>query len=245
MEDLDEVDAAAALALLRGRVESAQEAQERCAELLRAQLELAQEQRAPPNEPIPGDARARGAMLLLLDDERLRDLFLQTARTPANWARLRPLFGAPPFHFLRPQDSNVLRAAGFARGRKNMAYEEAGRAASYAQFGAGQLEDDLNRKYRFHQLTDQLPGIDFLAAHGDKNVLLQVRLPRRGQRQSAAKARRVPFPRPGERLALQNTQQLLRARGLKSSPSALVKVRRLVPREEGAHTALLLVSPES
>ncbi len=245
MEELDEADTAAALVLLQSRVDNAHEARERCAQLLQTQLELAQEQRPPPNEPIAGDSRARGAMLLLLDDERLRELFLQTARKPSNWARLRPLFGAPPFHFLRPHDTDALRAAGFARNRKNMAYDDSGRAASYAQFGAGQLKDDMDRKYRFHQLADRLPGTDTLATFAGQNVPLQVRLPKRSLRRAQYKERaaRVPFPRVGERLHLQNTRQLLTARGIKRASDAEVIVKRLIPREEGAHTALMMVSP--
>jgi hypothetical protein len=176
-----------------------------CRELIVAQVDKAVAQSARPNASISGDSAARAAFLLLLPDEQKRALFLETARRTESWPRIRPLFGAPPFAFLRPEDAGMLRAAGFANKRANMAYERGGMTANIGQFGPGQLQDEHTREYRLaprvSSMQDPLPGGDFFeAVKGD--LLLQVKVQRRSKSekqqlfQSIFK-KRLFFPQPG------------------------------------------------
>ena len=80
-------------------------------------------EKARPNESITGDAYVRTAFQTVLSNQHQRELFLETASVPQNWPRLKPLFGAPPYHFLFADDANMLRATGVSRGRVNMVYD--------------------------------------------------------------------------------------------------------------------------
>jgi hypothetical protein len=223
-----------------------------CEELVQTQLNRAKLLKPPPNVGIAGDSAARTALLLLLPDDVQRRLFLKTAQNSAHWPRLRSLFGAPPFHFLRPEDGQLLRAAGFARGRSNMSYEEAGRVANVAQF-ASQFVDAAKREYRMTQqntaLSDPLPDTDTFK--GARELLLQVKVPKRSlpQKQMLMKSihkEQLFFPQPGEKIQLRATQKMLRARGLPVSearPVVDMVVKALKPRALNAHTANLLVRP--
>ena len=104
---------------------------------------------AAPNAAIPGDSGARNAFLCLLTNEAQRAVFVDVMRDPRAWARARSLVGAPPFHFLRPNDAGMLNAGGFAANRVHMAQEGGSLGIPpYQTFGPGQLRDELGRTYR-------------------------------------------------------------------------------------------------
>ena len=124
------------------------EAVEHLHELMDAQVTKALDLGAPANAACPGDAAARNTFYTLLPDVQQRLVFVRLAGQMRAWPRLRPLFGAPPYGFLRPEDAGLLRAAGIAQGRANMTHDAVQAAASYTQFGAGQLTDELAREYR-------------------------------------------------------------------------------------------------
>ena len=65
------------------------------------------------NEPIERDALCRANILTLLLADQQRMLFMKTAKNSAAWQRIKPLFGVPPYHFLRTEDAGMLRAGGF------------------------------------------------------------------------------------------------------------------------------------
>ena len=144
------------------------------------QVDLALAEGNTPNESRAGDAAVRDYILLLLPEAEQRRLFLQTAGSPRAWPRLKPLFGAPPYNFLKPQDAGLLRAGGFAVGRKNMVYDDPSRIANQAQFGPGQMVDEYTREYRVVQGDNTtegtlLPGVDVLQRKGG-DLHLQVRI---------------------------------------------------------------------
>ena len=223
-----------------------------CEELVHKQLLLAKERNPNANVSLPGDAASRAAFLLLLPDQLQRELFSKTARDPTSWPRIRTLFGAPPFHFLMPEDAGMLRAAGFARNRTNMTYETAGRAASSAQFGAGQLVDGALREYRVAaqgsaQKDDPLPSKELFLKAGTGAVTLQVKVPKRSLKDKrelmhSIDKHRLFFPQVGETIELQETKRMLQIRKLRQPSKVCVLVKALAPRSQGAQTASLLVT---
>lgn len=232
-------------------VNSTREAYLICKQLIEEQLEKSRIERSLPNVGIAGDASARNAVLLLLTDLQQRTLFLHVAENRQNWSRLRPLFGAPPYHFLRPQDAAMFAASGFAKGRINMAYDDVKTAASTAQFGPGQLVDEYGREYRVsgeadQTYTDLLPGNAYFNAKRD-NIFLQVKIRKQSKAKKLALMRsedrkQVLFPRPGEVLTLRESRGLLSARGASESTPTDLRVRALFPRGLGSSTAGLLLS---
>ena len=220
--------------------------------LMDAQLERAFELRPPPNAVMPGDGAARGMLLLLLPEPMMRDVFLEVARTRAAWPRLRPLFGAPPYHFLLPQDGGTLRAGGFARDRERMAYEEAGRIANVAQFAA-QFVDPYTREYRVvvrdpHD-GDHVPGVRQVRELRENSLRMQVKIRKRNRavkRQLARgdTKRQLFFPRVGEVIELRESRPLQRVLGLRAASTVDVRVLGVRPRGRGAHTAELFVRVE-
>ena len=149
-DDEDGEDRPAAEASIReaaARVSTFGEAMEYCNMLLRHQVGLAAQANAEANVAIKGDAFARRSAVTLLTTQQMRQLFLRILQDRSTWQRLRPLFGAPPYHFLAPEDAGLIRAAGLGQGRRNMAYEQSG-AANYNQFGIAHLLDQHGREYR-------------------------------------------------------------------------------------------------
>jgi len=215
------------------------------------QIDLALAEGDTPNESRAGDAAVRDYILLLLPEAEQRRLFLRTANSPRAWPRLKPLFGAPPYNFLKPEDAGLLRAGGFAVGRKNMVYNDPSRIANQAQFGPGQMVDEYTREYRVVQGDNTtegtlLPGVDVLQRKGG-DLHLQVRiakttkLAKREIERERAVERKLRFPMPGERLVLSDTRTLLKARGLSRAQQVQVVVRALRPRGPQSHTAAMLV----
>ena len=154
-----------------------------CEALFSEQIERAAAESPLPNVAISGDSGARTAFLLLLTDTQQRELFLKVGANPAAWPRLKSLVGSPPYHFLLPSDAGALNAAGFARGRVNMTYDQGGKVASHAQFGPGQLVDEHTREYRVAPRrldpSDPLPGPEYFRA-STKDIVLQVKVKKHG-----------------------------------------------------------------
>ena len=219
-----------------------------CEQLITAQVDKAVQHRAELNTPITGDSAARAAFLLLLPDEQKRQLFLKTVRRSEAWSRIRSLFGSPPFAFLHPNDTGMLRAGGIGVGRVNMVYQKAGLTSGIGQFGPGQLKDEHSREYRLaprnSRMQDPLPGGDFFELV-DGEVLMQVKIQKRSKAEKqrilkSVKKRQLFFPQPGERIRLEETKTLMRARGLRVSTQTSLVVKALLPRGEGASTAAIL-----
>lgn len=215
------------------------------------QIERGQLEGFTPNESITGDTAARTTFYTLLPDKQQRDVFMHVANDMRNWPRLRPLFGAPPYNFLRSEDGNMLRAAGIAHGRSSMSYEDAQSAANYTQFGAGQLVDLQEREYRVTppddiRLSDTAPWL--LDVASGRDILLQVRVKKRDRKRKIellkdSEARKtLTFPRPGDKITLSPTPGMLSIQRRRSSniePITLT-VRRVLPRGESAATAAVL-----
>ena len=132
---------------LAAHVHSVPDALQTLRELYAAQLARAHEEKAAPNTSVDGDGAARSAFLTLLPPEEQRAFFLTTIQRREFWPRIRTLFGAPPFSFLRPEDDGVLRAAGISAKRTHMAHDEA-TATNYSEFGEGHFTDHAGRLYK-------------------------------------------------------------------------------------------------
>lgn len=219
--------------------------------LMDQQITLAVERGAKPNESISGDAPARNTFYTLLPDPQQRTVFLRLAGQMRAWPRLRPLFGAPPYGFLRPEDGGVMRAAGIAAHRQNMTHEEFQSAASYSQFGAGQLLDELAREYRVirrQNVYDDDPLPCNFEVRDKPDMLLQVRIRRRSRAkrmemmQDATLRQTLAFPRAGERIILKETKRILALQGKRpdNATRTTLLVKRMVPRGNGASTAALI-----
>lgn len=212
------------------------------------QISTATELGVPNNEPIPGDAAARGVFYTLLPESYQRRVFLSTASNARSWPRLRSLFGAPPYSFLGPQDAGMLRATGIAVTRQNMTYDN-NVIANYSQFGAGQLVDESEREYRV---------IDVAAGENDplpcnlegrsEFVTLIVRVHKRSREEKVRRLRdtrlrkTIMFPVPGEKLFLTETKRLQAIQGKRpeAATRATLQVRQVKPRGANAATASIL-----
>lgn len=219
--------------------------------LMEAQVGNAIEQRAPANVSIVGDSAARNTFYTLLPDQQQRAIFQRVASQMRAWPRLRPLFGAPPYGFLHAEDAGMLRATGIAPGRSNMAHNAHQMSASYTQFGAGQLVDELAREYRVmrrYGMADDDPLPCNLDVRDTSEVMLQVRLRKRSRSvktemmRDAAQRERLMFPRPGQRITLKETKRILSLQGLQSAAATrtTLQVKRVLPRSLLASTAALV-----
>lgn len=240
------------LVLRRGKaIRTVGEAMDHITSLMDRQVAMAIERRAQPNESIGGDASARNTFYTLLPDAQQRLVFMRLATRITAWPRMRPLFGAPPYGFLLPEDAGVMRAAGIAPHRSNMSHEEFQSAASYSQFGAGQLLDDVAREYRVIRRqrvydTDPLP-CNF-EVRDKPNVLLQVRIRRRSRAKKlemfrdATLRQTLVFPQAGERIVLRETKRILALQGKRTDAATrtTLLVTRMVPRSNNASTAALV-----
>ena len=230
---------------------------ELCRELSTAQLEKAFDlgSDAKPNEAISGDAVVKTAIQTLLPDTQQRDLFLELASNPKTWPRLKPFFGAPPYHFLREQDAGLMRATGMSRGRTHMAYDAQNpflAVTTIAQFGAGHFVDEHERVYRVLpwqplRETDALPT-RLESAADPSNVLMHVKVPKRPREEkirlmsSSATKKRCFFPQPGEQIRMTETKRMMTFLNQRSGTEVTCKVKRLMPRDEGSSTAAIVVA---
>ena len=128
-------------------LQSSADAREYLMESFRAQLEQSEEQKAPPNTSIEGDASATAAFAVLLLQEQQRAFFLQLVRDRRFWPRLRSLVGAPPYGFLLPEDEGLLNASGIAKHRSHLA-PTASTMSNLGDFGCGHFRDEAQRLYR-------------------------------------------------------------------------------------------------
>lgn len=227
--------------------------------LIKKQTDAAIEmqERAIPNEPITGDAYVRTAFQTILANQHQRQLFMETAGVPRNWPRLKPLFGAPPYHFLFTEDAGMLRATGVSRGRQNMVYENEDpffNVTNITQFGDGQLRDQHNRYYRVMpngrnalQPGDPLHFRVSLAAN-QNNIIMHVKIPKRSRDQKLRllanqdTRRQCFFPASGEKLQLQETGRVLSLIGQPFPSTTNMVVQRMFPRDETSSTAIVVAS---
>ena len=222
-----------------------------CRDLLHSQLERAKKEQPPMNESISGDAHTRKTIVTLLPDQFVRVLFIEAARQADALQRIRPLFGAPPYHFLKPEDAGLLRAGGLAAGRANMSYSKVNETAAYSQFGSGHFVDDYSREYRVVVPTepkenDQLP-CNIEGIEPQKHIFMNVRVPKRSKAdriellKDAEKRRAVLFPHVGEVINVKYSNALQQVLGKKNEEFELrVLVKSLVPRSASASTASMV-----
>lgn len=230
------------------------QALDRVREGLRRQIVFAHEERSTANVAVSGDARVRNELYMLLNDEAARRCFLEIASDATALTRVRPLFGAPPYGFLRPGEASLLRAAGFAHGRANMVDEVGYVARSYSQFGYGQLEDDYERLYRVVDIgrLDESDAISCLSFGSQRsNVALQVRLRRRARTARRRLERddegrkRLRFPLVGERVVVRLSKRMRAVTGSTTDEDTgdhTLQIVRVVPRASSALTAAMLVT---
>lgn len=164
-----------------------------------------------PNTAADGDSEARAAFEALLSLATQRAVFINNVRDRRFWPRVRTLIGIPPFAFLRPEDDDVLNAAGIARNRRHMSGQSP--MLSSAEIGTGHFEDASMRRYKVVG-DDQLfsTEIPVRRVRHAKRIVLDVRVAAAlsvRERASIVK-RRDPegvkmllYPRVGETLTLQ------------------------------------------
>lgn len=232
-------------------VKTTREAYSISKQLVEEQLDRARLERALPNVAVTGDSSARNAVLMLLSNSQQRTLFMHVSEKREHWGRLRSLFGAPPYHFLHPQDAAMFAASGFARGRVNMAYDDVKSAANTAQFGPGQFVDEDGREYRVsgemeQSYNDILPGNQYFNVKRGA-IYLQVKIRKQSNAKKLALIRsedrkQILFPRPGEVVTLRESSGFLSARGASESVPTDLRVRALYPRAVGSSTAAVVVS---
>ena len=237
--------------LSKSKIDTIEDAINYCSALIEKQIERAREKSPPANAPIFGDAEAKRATLTLLPDAFVRDLFLRTTRNFRNWPRIKPLFGSPPYVFLRPEDAGLINASGISLKRSNMAYAKVGETASYSQFGNEHLVDKYGREYRVVPsrtplVSDSLP-CDFGDVAVSRPVLLNIRIPKRPRDErrellSKAETRQsVMFPRAGEVLEVASSPLLKKVRGAtEKENTSRLQIRQLVPRSATSSTAAII-----
>ena len=198
-------------------LESSADAREYLMESFRAQLAQSEEQQAPPNTSIEGDAGAKAAFAVLLLQEQQRAFFLQLVRDQRFWPRLRSLVGAPPYGFLLPEDEGLLNASGIAKHRSHLA-PAAATMSNLGDFGCGHFRDEAQRLYRVvakRGASDT--DLPWRGLRTGQRVVVDVRLRlnARGIRLAlagggtvAARREELVFPRPGDVVRLEVVPQL-------------------------------------
>ena len=185
-----------------------------CKKLVGDQIKRASDEKPDVNTPVTGDAKARKTILTILPDSLVREVFMYTIKFPEALPRIRTLFGAPPFNFLRTEDAELVRATGIASNRVNMTYSgsSSSEIASYSQFGEAHFVDGFQRDYRavavgYPKETDPLV-CDIAAFPTNKNVYLNVRVPKRSRDEKIAllkdarTKKSLLFPHVGEMLTM-------------------------------------------
>ena len=186
----------------------------------------------------------------LLGDMQQRSLLLSVSSDPHSWPRLRTLFGAPPYEFLRAGDLGSFRAAGVAFRRTRMVHDSEHVATNCAQFGQGHFIDDAGRLYRIVRRgveADHLPLPTELEQYRGTSIILQVRVKRisRTKRSTLLKTddwSAIAFPRVDSQVVLRATKQMLPWNGkpLDDMTSATLTIKRLIPRHVGSLTAAVI-----
>ena len=231
----------------KATINTAEEAFEHCLGLARRQIEKAKAEKAGFNESVSGDAFAKKSISSILTDSKQRVLFLSLAEKQENWSRLRPLFGCPPYHFLRPGEASLFRAGGFSTDRTNMSYVSPTKPPNYTQMGVAHFRDDQQREYRVipKDESDNRVLSDITSLSGV--LTLNVRMPRRSIKNRIAimktsEKRSVLFPRAGEVLKIQEADQFARLLGKGNDyekQRARIRVIRLSAPSPNASTAVM------
>ena len=216
---------------------------------IRAQVARAQTERVLPNAMAEGDADVKELFLMLLPLGLQRRVFLETIADMSAWPRLYSLFGAPPYHFLRPGDAAGLRAGGLSHRRQNMASENS--IPTHSQFGhSAHFTDQHDREFLVFDTTavenDLLPCN---LPHTDTHIRLVVKVKKRSQDERIRRLRdaelrkTITFPMPRDVLTLRQTAAALRAqsRPVADALTLTVKVLNTVPRDKKGLTALIMV----
>lgn len=188
-----------------------------------AQVRKGAEDGSDLNTATRGDAALRVRIQTLLPLHLQRRLFYELVGAGEEaLGRLRSLFGAPPYAFLRSEDCASLRAAGVAASRVNIGYASGEHVLNYTQFGEPHLLDAVGRQYRLMQedapstAPTAILALDAAAAN---SVTLTVRIARRTREQrveafATAEGRHgLEIPRAGEILTLTPTRSILRTLG--------------------------------
>lgn len=195
---------------------------------------------------------AHALIYTLLRQSQQRDLFLTLASRPKHWPSLGPLFGAPPYAFLRSEDAGLLRATGIARSRVNMAFGADMCAPPHGQFGHGHYVDDHKRKFLVAASGAgtnpfEPPAWTAEAMEDMSLVPLYVcirRRTRRGARAAVSGAttamRASQFPLVGEAIELRPTPTVQRYTQSALTPMHAVVVR-VQHRSQNALTALCTI----
>lgn len=182
---------------------------------------------ADPNVSVHGDSAAKDAFSALLPVSRQRAVFLKFVKSRSFWPRVRSLCGTPPFGFLLPQDENVLRAGGVAKGRVNMCKRDIGEG----DFGSAHFEDSDERDYHVRMVGFAAKGqrgdepLPFAIVGSGAEILMDVRIKKRGVEKRMQMLRdgmqqKLTFPYPGD-VVLLVPKKLLRQ--LASEQAVVVK----------------------
>jgi len=207
---------------------------------------------------IPGDSRAKQQFYTLLPDFAKRLVFLDVLSDARAYPRVRSIFGAPPFSFLKAEDAEMLRAGGFAHARQHMSYgaTEGLTIPPYSQFGISHLRDQYDREYTIcrQDATDSMTIRDacLLGGVGPTNLFIRIKRVDAKQRsefeKSPAQRRRLCFPSTGENLVLRPSVELLRLLHLEGEVEALTRNARVLgvrlPNKRASTTSLTVLVTE-
>jgi hypothetical protein len=218
--------------------------------LMQEQINRATEEGTPANQTLSGDSRVHMMLVTLLPMNMQRDVFMSIVSREAAYPRVRTLFGAPPYAFLRAEDAGMLRAAGFASSRRNVAYDGF-HVANYSQFGAPHLVDSYERQYRVAQEKDgEGAQVAFMALRrgGDPKVTFIVRIKKRARSVRAAMLRdatgkiALSFPRAGEVVRMRPTPAIIRMIAANAADATAVDVRVVAVRLSDQKAATAIIS---
>jgi hypothetical protein len=205
---------------------------EYCSSLVEIQLQRAHKENPPMNKSIYGDTNTKKTIFTLLPDQLIRNLFISTTtRDKTGLFRLKPLFGAPPYSFLNPQDSGMIRAAGMSTGRVNMTYDIKS-VPPYEQFGAGHVVDDFMREYKLipHKSNKSVDSLPFDLENDEKYVHMIVRVRKRRCEAKVAlnkdpqNRKSIVFPVPGEVLNIRYSDVLKKIWAKKANDESIFQI---------------------
>ena len=149
----------------------------------------------------------------LLGSNEQRMLFYRIMKSPSNWPSTIPLFGVPPYQFLRQTDRDPVRASAIKKGAKRLSYNTDGlRKSGMPQYTSGAAGIRvLSRR----QSTSR-DGPCFLLKSGDE-VVLELHISEKSERLST-RLELAPTAILSEMFAVTGVTVVVK-RVLKASPS--------------------------
>lgn len=219
--------------------------------VIKLQVRIAAITQVEVGQQTEGDRSARLAFLSLLGLESQRTVFMEFFRQEGASGRVQPIFGSPPYPWLKKDDAVLLNASGIAHRRTNISSETLGdlqgSVLNYNTFGLEHYTDRDGLQYRVTpRASVRLDDVLFISEAVSDLAIFDTtcRVPKKIVRRTTGgrpvfEESKPRFPRLGDALTLTQSSTLSGIMRLTTSREFSAVVMKVVPRAAGAATALV------